>query len=85
VEGGHLSLPELVRRMSTIPARLFHLPGGTLAAGAPADVVVFDPEARWTVDPARFRSKSRNTPYVGWELRGRVVRTLVDGRTVFAG
>jgi len=85
VAGGHLSLPDLVLRMSTIPARIFHLPGGTLATGAPADVVVFDPDARWTVDPARFRSKSRNTPYAGWELSGRVIRTLVDGRTVFTG
>jgi len=84
VDGGHLSLPDLLLRMSTIPARTFHLPGGTLAVGAPADVVVFDPAVRWTVDAARFRSKSRNTPFAGWELPGRVVRTLVEGRTVFA-
>jgi dihydroorotase len=85
VDGGFLTLPELVARMSTVPARIFHLPGGTLAAGHPADVVVFDPGARWTVDVTRFRSKSRNTPFAGWELAGRVVRTLVDGRTVFVG
>jgi dihydroorotase len=84
VEGGYLSLPDLVFRMSTMPARLFHLPGGTLAAGQPADVVVFDPAARWTVDPTRFRSRSRNTPYAGWELSGRVALTLVGGRTVFS-
>jgi len=84
VGGGHLSLPELMRRMSTIPARVFHLPGGTLSPGAAADVVVFDPAARWTVDAGRFRSKSRNTPFAGWELHGRVVRTIVEGRTVFA-
>jgi dihydroorotase len=85
VDGGFLTLPELVARMSTVPARIFHLPGGTLAAGHPADVVVFDPGARWTVDVTRFRSKSRNTPFAGWELAGRVVRTVVDGRTVFVG
>jgi len=85
VEGGHLSLPDLMLRMSTMPARLFHLPGGTLAVGQAADVVVFDPTARWTVDATRFRSKSRNTPFAGWELVGRVVRTLVGGRTVFSG
>jgi len=84
VEGGHLSLPDLLLRMSTVPARLFHLPGGTLAVGQPADVIVFDPAARWTVDAARFRSKSRNTPFAGWELVGRVVRTVVGGRTVFS-
>jgi len=80
---GHLSLPELVARMSTIPARVFHLGGGSLAPGVPADVVVFAPAERWTVDPSRFRSKSRNTPFAGWELTGRVIRTIVDGRTVF--
>ena len=85
VEGGHLTLPELMARMSTVPARIFHLPGGTLATGHPADVVVFDPAAKWTVDVARFRSKSRNTPFAGRQLAGRVVRTIVDGRTVFVG
>jgi dihydroorotase len=45
--------------------------------------VVFDPRGAWTVDPRRFKSKSRNTPFAGWELKGRVVRTVVGGRTVF--
>jgi dihydroorotase len=84
VDGGSLSLPALIDRMSTVPARIFHLPGGTLRKGAPADVVVFDPDAPWTVDPERFQSKSRNTPFGGWKLRGRVERTLVEGRTVYA-
>jgi dihydroorotase len=83
VEGGVLTLPELVARMSTVPARTFRLPGGGLASGAPADVVVFDPRTRTKVDPQRFYSKSRNTPFAGRELLGRVVRTLVAGRTVF--
>ena len=82
---GVLSLARLVDLMSTRPARAFHLAGGSLARGAPADVVVFDPEARWTVDPDRFASRSRNTPWAGRELAGRVVRTLVGGRTVFEG
>jgi len=85
VEKGVLTLPELIARMTTIPARIFNLPGGSLAPGQPADVVVFDPAARWTVDVNRFRSKSRNTPYAGWELAGRVARTIVGGRTVFSG
>jgi dihydroorotase len=79
---GCLTLPELIRRMSTEPARIFHLPGGTLRRGSPADVVVFDPEARWVVEPAQFRSKSRNTPFGGWELEGLVERTIVGGVTV---
>lgn len=85
VEKGVLTLPELIARMTTIPARIFHLPGGSLAPGQPADVVVFDPAARWTVDVNRFRSKSRNTPFAGWALTGRVARTIVEGRTVFTG
>jgi len=80
-----LTIGDLIFRMSTEPARVFHLPGGTLKRGSPADVVVFDPAAQWTVDPGRFLSKSRNTPFAGWELKGRVSRTVVGGRTVFAG
>jgi dihydroorotase len=79
---GVLTLPELVARMSTIPAKVFHLPAGTLARGAAADVVVFDAEARWTVDPSRFLSKSRNTPFAGRELVGKVELTMVGGRII---
>jgi dihydroorotase len=81
VETGLLTLPELVDRMACAPARIMGLPGGTLEPGAPADVVVFDPEERWTVDADRFESKSRNTPFAGRQLVGRVRRTLVDGET----
>jgi dihydroorotase len=77
-----MSLPELVRRMSTEPARAFRLEGGTLAPGRPADLVLFDPNARWTINPSAFFSKSRNTPFAGREVVGRVVRTMVGGRTV---
>jgi len=83
IGGGVLSLPDLIRRMSTEPARAFHLEGGTLGKGKPADVVVFDPDATWTVDPSRFYSKSRNTPYTDHTLTGRVERTIVGGRTVY--
>jgi dihydroorotase len=83
VEPGILDLPLLVERMAVAPARVFNLPGGSLRAGAVADVTVFDPSAPWTVDPTRFRSKGRNTPYAGWRLRGRAVYTIVDGRVVY--
>jgi dihydroorotase len=79
VLGGVLSLAELVHRMSTAPAAAFHLSGGTLQRGAPADVCVLDVGARWRVDPDRFHSKSRNTPFAGRELTGRAVLTIVDG------
>ncbi len=83
VHTGLISLPTLVERMSTVPARLFHLSGGSLAPGAPADLVVFDPARRWTVDPTRFFSKSRNTPWSGATLQGQVDLTLVRGHVVF--
>ncbi len=82
VHTGRLSLWDFVVRASVAPARAFHLPGGTLEEGMPADLTVLDPEARWTVDPATFLSKSRNTPFSGWELRGRAVQTVVEGRVV---
>jgi dihydroorotase len=83
VEAGLLSLTELVSRMSTMPARVFNLPGGTLARGAAADVVVLDPAASWTVRPEEFFSKSRNTPFEGRRLRGRTETTIVRGQVVF--
>ncbi len=80
---GLLTLPQLIARMSTMPARIFHLSGGTLAVGAPADLVLFDPDARWKVEATAFHSKSRNSPFVGEELIGRTLLTLVDGRVAF--
>ncbi len=82
VLGGVLALPELLARMSTVPARVFHLPGGTLRPGAPADVAVLDLAARWTVDPGVFYSKSRNTPFAGRILVGRPRLTVVAGKLV---
>jgi dihydroorotase len=82
---GVLDLSTMVDRMSCAPARAFGLPGGTLAVGSTGDVTVFDPTARWTVDPKAFRSKSRNTPFAGWELKGRPLMTIVEGRVVFEG
>ena len=83
VLGGLINLTTMVQRMSHGPAQAFGLDGGTLSAGAPADVTLFDPDAKWSVDPSRFLSKSRNTPFGGWDLTGRPVMTLVDGRVVW--
>ena len=74
---GVIDLPTMVERMSCQPARAFGLPGGTLEPGSVADVTVFDPEAVWTVDPGAFLSRSRNTPFGGWTLRGGPVATIV--------
>ena len=80
---GVLSLSQMVDAMSCKPARVFHLPGGTLARGALADVSVFDPAREWTVDPTVFKSKGRNTPYGGHALTGQARITLVGGRVVY--
>jgi dihydroorotase len=79
VEPGMLSLPRAIERMTTGPASAFGLDAGTLRRGAAADVTVFDPSAAWSVDPKRFRSRSRNTPFSGWDLRGRALLTIVGG------
>jgi len=82
VRAGGLPLARAVERLTIGPARAFGLPYGTLAPGAPADVVVVDPEREWKVEPQRFFSRSRNTPFAGWTLRGRVLRTYVAGKLV---
>jgi dihydroorotase len=82
VRPGVVPLPTLVARMSSDPARLLNLPGGRLTAGAPADITVLDLEAEHVVEPARFRSRSRNTPFGGWRLRGAPWMTIVGGSVV---
>jgi dihydroorotase len=79
---GLLPLGTLVSRLSRDPARLLNLPGGSLAAGAPADITILDPERKATVDPVKFRSKSRNTPFGGWTLTGGPWLTIVGGKVV---
>ncbi len=83
IEPGHLSWPDALAKMTCNPARILHLSKGTLQIGADADVTVIDPNARWTVDPAEFRSKSANTPFAGWELTGRADVVIVGGRVKF--
>jgi dihydroorotase len=82
VRPGSVPLPTLVARLTADPARLLDLPGGSLTAGAAADVTVLDLDAHVTVDPRTFRSKSRNTPFAGWELTGAPVMTIVGGTVV---
>jgi len=83
VRPGALPLATLVARLSRDPARLLGLPGGNLAAGAPADLTLLDPDASWTVDPSKFVSRSRNTPFGGWTVTGRPWKTIVGGRVVW--
>jgi dihydroorotase len=80
---GHMTPEELLRRMTSVPARIFSLPDGKLATGASADVVLIDPKAEWTVDVAEFASKGKNSPFHGKNLTGKVVATCVGGRFVY--
>ena len=80
---GDLTLPVLVERMTAGPARALGLAAGTLEPGAGADIVLIDPSMQWTIDPADFLSKGRSTPFAGRNVTGRVVRTLVGGRTAW--
>ncbi|MBI3700294.1 MAG: dihydroorotase [Afipia sp.] len=83
VHAGEVDLKSLIRAMSTKPAELLNLPGGSLRAGAPADVIVIDLDVPWILDPAELKSQCKNTPFDEARLTGRVTRTIVGGRTVY--
>ena len=78
-----IGLPRLIQMLTINPARLLGLDSGTLSLGAPADITLIDPDLEWTVDAGTFQSASRNTPFHGWKLKGRAVRTIVAGKTVW--
>jgi dihydroorotase len=80
IEPGHLTWSQAIEKMTVNPARILGIPKGTLRVGADADVTIIDPELEWTVDPTKFRSKSTNTPFAGWKLRGRADTVIVGGR-----
>jgi dihydroorotase len=79
IEPGVLTWPQMLAKMTTNPARVLGIDRGTLKPGATADVTIIDPTAEWTVDPEQSKSKSRNTPFAGWKVRGRAVTTIVAG------
>ena len=83
VRKGHLTMLQLLEKMTVNPARFYKLGCGTLKVGGPADLVIFDERERWTVEAEDFRSKSRNSPFLGMELYGRVHYTICGGRVVF--
>jgi len=83
VSAGALTLETVVRALTSRAAACFDLPGGRLEAGAPGDVTVIDLDRAWVIQPEHFLSKSRNTPFAGWEVRGRAVATVVGGRLVY--
>ena len=83
VKTGHLTLMELLEKMTWNPAALYHLPSGSIEKGAPADLVIFDPDEKWTADT--FLSKSSNTPFKGAELYGKIHYTICRGEVVYKG
>lgn len=78
-----LDLPDVIRRMSTNPADILHLARGHMSIGAVADLVIFDPDEEWTIDPEQFASKARNTPFAGRTVKGRVKYTVVKGEVIY--
>lgn len=83
VEEGALSLSDAIACLTSGPAAALSLPGGTLEVGRPADVTIIDPEIKWTLDPQAGQSRSRNTPFGDWKLKGRAICTIVDGRITY--
>ncbi len=81
VDGGYLTLKQLLHRMSTAPAAMYHLDAGYLKEGGPADLVLIDTAAEWI--PREYVSKASNTPFTGWKLKGRAVKTICGGRVVW--
>lgn len=84
VRDGWLSLNEMVRLFTSRPAEVFNLPGGTLKVGAPADVTVFDENKSWTLTKENIVSKSKNSPFIGWDLKGKVSHTIVGGEVKYS-
>ena len=86
VHSGQISLPTLIAKLTSEPARIIgksHGKFGTLAAGTPADITIFDPDLEWVVDTKAFASKGRNTPLAGSKLKGRVMATIYRGKLVY--
>jgi dihydroorotase len=79
VQEGAFSLTEAIRKLSINPALILKLDKGKLSVGADADMTMIDPNVDWTVDASQFKSKSKNTPFAGWRLKGKAVRTIVGG------
>jgi dihydroorotase len=83
VHAGRIRVSRMVELLSVNPARILNVPGGTLSEGAPADITIIAPDLKVKIEAAKLRSRSKNTPFDGWELRGSVAATLVGGRPLY--
>jgi dihydroorotase len=84
IEPGHLTWPQLIEKLTINPASVLGIDRGTLKPGAKADVTIIDPKIEWTIDPNQFHSKSRNSPFAGWKVRGRAHAILVNGQLKYS-
>jgi dihydroorotase len=84
VERKEISLHAAITRLTIGPARVLNLPGGTLQIGAPADLTCVNLDQEWTVDESLFHSKSQNSPFLGWKLKGKVALTFVGGQKIYS-
>jgi dihydroorotase len=80
VHEGVLTMSEAIRKLSMNPAAVLKIGKGSLSAGVDADITIIDPNSEWTVDASQFRSRSKNTPFNGWKLKGKAVQTIVGGK-----
>ncbi|MGI5963006.1 MAG: dihydroorotase [Lawsonibacter sp.] len=80
---GKMQLPAIIRRMTTNPADILHIPKGRMSLGVDADLTIFDPDEEWVIDPNQFASKARNTPFAGRTVKGKVKYTIVGGRIIY--
>lgn len=83
IDKGYMSWADVVRKMTSNPAKILGLPGGSLADGSDADITIIDPDKKWTVKADKFQSKSSNSPFIGMKLKGQVYKTILGGRVVF--
>jgi len=83
VEEGVITLSEMIALLTNRPAKIFNLKGGDLSEGSPADITIFDPQKEWVVEPNKFKSKGRNTPFKGWKVKGKNLLTIVAGKVVY--
>jgi dihydroorotase len=78
-----LSMSELIKKLTSTPAGIFNLSSGNLSLGNDADILIFNPNFEYSIDISKFHSKSKNSPFDGWKVKGKVIRTLVRGKTVY--
>ena len=78
-----ISLEKAIDMLTFQPNRIFGLDKGTLEVGKAADITMFDDKEEYSIDPSKFKSRSKNSPYEGWKVRGKILHTLVNGKTVF--